>query len=419
MIAKEEKRQILKNTRLFSAAPEAVLSHIVDALEVVTIKSGETLFEKGDLGTSMYIIADGQVYAHDGDLYFNSLGKGDVFGEMAALDRDVRSASITAMVDTTLFQLQQQSLYEIMSDQIEVTREIIHVLCQRLRENMHDWAEDFQQRKVLERELEIGREIQNSFLPGTLPQPPGWEIAAHFQAAREVAGDFYDAFVLPKEKKIGLVIGDVADKGVGAALFMTLFRSLIRATATSDYFRGHSRPLPTASNSSPEHQETSFDDSTCLSNCINLTNNYIASTHGQTSMFASVFLAFLNPDTGSLQYVNGGHEAPIVFNQNGVKTYLDSTGPAVGLIPNIKFKIQEVSLDPGDTLLAFTDGVTEAKNSQGDLFTKERLVSLLGQADLSASALLQNIEKNLIVHTTNADKFDDITMLAVKRRVTG
>ncbi|NIP22387.1 MAG: SpoIIE family protein phosphatase, partial [Phycisphaerae bacterium] len=174
---------------------------------------------------------------------------------MSALDLDVRSASITAKVDTTLFQLEQQSLYDSMSDQIEVAREIIHVLCQRLRGNMQDWAEDFQHRKALERELEIGREIQNSFLPDELPQLPGWEIAAYFQAAREVAGDFYDAFTLPREKKIGLVIGDVADKGVGAALFMTLFRSLIRATATSDYFLDHARSHA-VSDTIVGHQET-------------------------------------------------------------------------------------------------------------------------------------------------------------------
>ncbi len=91
----------------------------------------------------------------------------------------------------------------------------------------------------------------------------------------------------------------------------------------------------------------------------------------------------------------------------------------MGLIPNINYKIQEAQLESGDTLLAFTDGVLEAKNSQGELFTKERLLSLLGQADLSAATLLKNIETNLASHTINADKFDDITMLAVKRRVSG
>jgi sigma-B regulation protein RsbU (phosphoserine phosphatase) len=106
----------------------------------------------------------------------------------------------------------------------------------RLRDKERLWA------RSLERELEIGREIQKSFLPEELPRVPGWEIAARFQPARQVAGDFYDAFALPEAGRIGLVVADVCDKGVGAALFMALFRSLLRATATGDSARQASDP---------------------------------------------------------------------------------------------------------------------------------------------------------------------------------
>ena len=144
--------------------------------------------------------------------------------------------------------------------------------------------------KGLERELEIGREIQMGFLPEELPQADGWEIAAYLKAAREVAGDFYDAFMLP-DGTIGLVVADVCDKGVGAALFMTLFRSLIRAAATTDGF-GES------AGSTAEVR---------LQHTIELTNNYIAETHGSTGMFATVFFGILDPRSGLLTYINGGH----------------------------------------------------------------------------------------------------------------
>lgn len=414
MLSADDKKLILQNTTIFAAIPDASLAQVADALEEISVKAGERIFKKGDSGTSMYIVVEGQVRVHDEDVFFNYLNKGEVFGEMAALDSDVRSASITAEVDSVLLRLDQVSLYDLMSGQMKIARAIIHVLCHHLRGRVHDLIEDIHHRRALEHELEIGRKIQASFLPEALPQVPGWEIAAYFRAARQVAGDFYDAFTL-QEEKIGLVIGDVVDKGVGAALFMTLFRSLIRAAANSDNFMGWTNSSPATTDSLAEQQPGSFDGLFNLKNSVTLTNNYIARTHGQTSMFATLFFGLLDPATGSLRYINGGHEAPIIFNSSGVTAHLKPTGPAVGLFPGIDFKIQEAHLQPGDTLLIFTDGVTEARNWKKELFTKERLLSLLDQTgDLSATALLGHIEANLATHTAGADQFDDVTMLAVK-----
>ncbi len=411
MLTIDDKKSILKNSSIFSAVPDDILAQMTDALETVSVQAGEGILEKGDSGTSIYILVEGQVRVHDGELFFNNLYKGDVFGEMAALDPDVRSATITAEVNSVLFRLDQHSLYDLMTEQIEVVREIIHVLCQHLRNRVYDLAQDFQQRQALEQEMEIGRKIQASFLPDVLPQVPGWDIAAYFQAAREVAGDFYDAFTLPHQKNIGLVIGDVCDKGVGAALFMTLFRSLLRATSNSNNFMG----WPDSSVVVPNSLDEQLQVMTNLKDSVILTNNYIARTHGQTNMFATLFFAILNPTTGSLMYINGGHEAPIIFNGNNVKAHLETTGPAVGIFPGTDFKVQEARLEPGDTLIAFTDGVTEAPNQNREFFTKERLVSLLQESNLSAADLLHHIEANLSAHAAGTDQFDDITMLAVKR----
>ena len=267
--------------------------------------------------------------------------------------------------------------------------------------------------KGLERELEIGRQIQADFLPDKLPQPAGWEIAARFEAAREVAGDFYDAFSLLRGERIGLVVGDVCGKGVGAALFMTLFRSLIRAASNVAYFTGRlelSAPLSAATG-----QQHTLDDAATLQNTVTLTNNYVAQTHSRALKFATLFFGLLDPVTGSLVYLNCGNEPPLILSPTGVKTSLEPTGPVVGLFPGINFGIQVTHLEPGDILLAFTDGVTDALSPTQEMFSRERLLSLLNQPASSSTALLDRIEANLRAHIAGADQYDDITMLAVRR----
>jgi sigma-B regulation protein RsbU (phosphoserine phosphatase) len=252
--------------------------------------------------------------------------------------------------------------------------------------------------KSLERELEIGREIQTGFLPTNLPQSPGWEIAASLKSAKEVAGDFYDAFYLEPERQICLVIADVCDKGVGAALFMTLFRSLLRFTiGAADVFGERS---PAAK----------------LKSAITLTNNYIANTHGETGMFATIFIGILDPTDGTLYYVNAGHENPLVINSGGVCNSLKKTGPAAGTIPGVEFDVREIQLRPGELFFAFTDGATDALNSGGESFGRERLTGLLKNS-MSADAVLSDVGRQLEMHIVEADQFDDITLLAVRRAV--
>jgi serine phosphatase RsbU (regulator of sigma subunit) len=261
----------------------------------------------------------------------------------------------------------------------------------RLRDRERLWA------KSMERELEIGREIQASFLPEELPRPDGWEIAARFTPARQVAGDFYDAFPLAAGSRIGLVVADVCDKGVGAALFMALFRSLLRAFAEREF------------------AEPSRSDDDRIHGTIVATNDYIARTHGASNMFATVFFGVLEPATGKLAWVNAGHEAPVVFGTSGVAARLSPSGPALGMMPGMKFEVRMSRLDRGQTLLAFTDGVTEAKDPSGRLYSEEALLGLLTGGAPDAAALLDGIGEAVAVHTAGAERSDDITMLAVRR----
>ncbi|MDH3695451.1 MAG: cyclic nucleotide-binding domain-containing protein, partial [Gammaproteobacteria bacterium] len=284
--------QDLRQSTLFESAPASVVNKLAEIVVTTYIKAGETLFEKGEKGNAMYIISDGQVRVHDGDLELTHLGKGHVFGEMAALATDeVRSASITADEDTTLLRLDREALIDLLSSDSAVAETLIHVLCHVEKDVIQNVTRRSLEVRAFERELEIGRKIQAGFLPESLPQVPGWELAVHFQSAREVAGDFYDAFNNSEQGNIALVIGDVCGKGVGAALFMTLFRSLIRATLISgdlmSWVKTDEDSLDRSFNTA------SHESSQTLGNAVSLTNNYITRTHAKDSMFASLFIALL------------------------------------------------------------------------------------------------------------------------------
>lgn len=266
------------------------------------------------------------------------------------------------------------------------------------------------------RELEIGRGIQAGFFPSALPQPPGWEIAARFHAAREVAGDFYDAFALPSGK-IGFVIADVCDKGVVAALFMALLRSLLRAFTQQHYYLSARYGLPLGEGPGRgEIEPFTPVDTAVLLDTIRLTNSYIDQNHASTHIFATLFFGILDPQTGKILYTNCGHIPPLLRSPGGSETKLMPTGPAIGLLPGALFTVQEAQLEPGDMLLTYTDGVTDARNAQGNLFGEKRLNDLLEKRVYdSAAALLDTIDTAVQKHAAGVDPTDDITLLALRR----
>jgi sigma-B regulation protein RsbU (phosphoserine phosphatase) len=260
----------------------------------------------------------------------------------------------------------------------------------------------------IERDVQVARQIQADFLPDVLPSPEGWEIEAYFQPARQVAGDFYDAFMLD-DKRVGFVIADVCDKGVGAALFMALSRSLIRAFSWINK-RGLSDNLASSNVSQMvECIEIGLDP-------IGLTNDYIAKIHGKMSMFVTLFFGMLEPESGMLTYINAGHNPPALLDQTGqVKERLTLTGPAVGLMPDITYAFRQLTIEPGDTLFLFTDGVPEAHNPEGKLFTEKRMLELLSKPASSSAVLLTRVVDELNDFMGNSNPFDDVTMIGLRR----
>jgi len=281
----------------------------------------------------------------------------------------------------------------------------------KMVEGLREWESV----KKIEFELEKGREIQREFLPSHIPDLPNWEIATCFYPAGQVSGDFYDVFMLP-DGNVGLVIADVCDKGVGSALYMALFRSLIRVFAEQAiYCTGPDLTQIASSPDSSAMISSSANGQMARLGAVSSTNNYIANLHGRECMYATLFFGVLNPSTGILSYVNGGHEPLYVINAGSIKDRLKPTGPAVGLMPDIIFQSQEIQLEPGDLLVGYTDGVTEARSPQDEIYTRDRLQSLLTQPLKSASETLERIKNSLFAFIDIAPRSDDVTMLAVQR----
>ena len=264
--------------------------------------------------------------------------------------------------------------------------------------------------RALDAELEKGKQIQKEFLPHELPRPAGWDIAACFHAARQVSGDFYDAFMLPNGC-LAVVVGDVCDKGIGSALFMALIRSLIRVFTGKISLSG----VSISAGDRPATEAMDVEVGTALG-AVTLTSEYIAQEHGDQGMFATLCLGIINPETGELAYVNAGHLPLLIIGESGVRASLNVTGPSVGMAPGLKFRSAVARIEPGEVLLGYTDGVTEALSPDDALYTKERFSAFLEKPFSSALELIEGVKTDLFSHVKNAPQSDDITMIAVHRQ---
>lgn len=243
-------------------------------------------------------------------------------------------------------------------------------------------------RERLETEVQLARQIQKTFLPEVLPSYPGWELAACWNTARQVGGDFYDIIELPGDR-IGLFIADVADKGVPAALFMALTRTLIRAAALQ-----------------------TFSPAEVLRRV-----NELLYPDTQNGMFVTAIYAVLARSTGILTYANAGHNPPLWWQaQKGEIQALERTGIALGVEEEAAYDQRTIRLEVGDILVLYTDGVTEAFSPQNEPFGEIRLRELVTEShETSASEIVRSIEERVAQFTQQAQLSDDLTLLVIKR----
>jgi sigma-B regulation protein RsbU (phosphoserine phosphatase) len=203
-------------------------------------------------------------------------------------------------------------------------------------------------------------------------------------------------------------------------MYMAIFRSLFRAYSDQQYIM---RWAGTPKESRGETPTGMFrrdailaSGAPSLKNAVDLTNNYIATHHGNSNMFATVFFGLLDPLNGELLYINAGHESAFVITDDTLKQRLEPTGPAVGMMPSMEFKIGQIRFSPGDSLLLYTDGVIDALSPTEEHFAEQRLIEASVSPAPSAAARIQNVMAALDAHIGEREQYDDITLLAVQRK---
>lgn len=248
------------------------------------------------------------------------------------------------------------------------------------------------QEKLLgvQRDLSIATRIQQSILKRDFPPYPDrtdFSVYADMVPAKEVGGDFYDFFFIDNDR-LAFVIGDVSGKGVPAAIFMAVCRTLLKAVAMQVINPGESLRRV----------------------------NAMLIPESDAAMFVTVFYGILNTKTGEVQYSNGGHNSPYLIRSDGAAEQLkDVGGLFLGKLDDLEYDVQKITLQPGDTILLYTDGVTEAMDATHNLYGDERLVACLAKTNgVSLEGLLQQVKDDLGAYVNGAPQSDDITMLAVR-----
>ncbi|MEW5869361.1 MAG: PP2C family protein-serine/threonine phosphatase [Chloroflexota bacterium] len=244
----------------------------------------------------------------------------------------------------------------------------------------------------LERELQMARQVQASLLAEETPALPGWDFVARWFPAREVAGDYYD-FIPDTADRLGVVVADVSDKGMPAALFMALTRSIVRA---------------------------SLDGAKSSAEGIARANRLICAD-ATSGMFVTLFYALVDPSEGRVTYVNAGHNPPLFFQRRqsgaGQMTRLGRTGMALGVEAESDYQQFTLALKPGDFLLLYTDGVTDALNAQGEEFGLERLEQVVSaNSSRTAPEIGAALQKAIEDFLGTTALFDDITLMVVQRK---
>lgn len=250
------------------------------------------------------------------------------------------------------------------------------------------WLNDHDQLVSIQYDLNISREIQQAILPKKFPpfpNEPNFDIYASMVAANEVGGDFYDFFMID-DHRLGFVIGDVSGKGISAAIFMAVSRTLIRATG----LKGDS-----------------------VSECMQYVNNLLC-TESVSSMFVTVFYGILNTQTGEVEYVNAGHNPPYILSSGGISQVEITNGLALGVLEDFSFESKKIQLKNGDQLLLYTDGVVEAINQEETAYGEERFANFLNhRLNLPVETIIKESFTDVYTFVDGAPRFDDITLLGI------
>ena len=304
------------------------------------------------------------------------------------VDPNIRSVIVSAYGDMkNIRTAMNRGAFDFVTKPLDF--EDLRVTIDRTLRHLVEWREALSSRDklvALQNELDVASKMQQSILPTQFPGDPGYQVFGSMEPARNVGGDFFD--VMPLENgRIGLAVADVSDKGVPAALFMMSSRTLLKGAAI-----GIGEP----------------------GEVLRETNNLLHEDN-EASMFVTLLYAVYDPETGEITYANGGHNPPIVVHADGSSTLFPLTGGiALGMVPDIEFRQGTLTLSPGDTAIFYTDGVTEAMNSDNEEFGLHRLRDLfVGSPPKSPQEANQAIFEAVHAFAGDAEQSDDVTCLTL------
>ena len=407
----------LSSIPLFASLPEEELRRLERLLCVSTCLPGEVLVQEGTSDDKFYILLEGQVEV------VKSLGcpeerrlglreSGNLLGEMSLFSREgCHTASVRAVSPLRLVQVPHSELEALLQRQPQLAYQIIRQLSQRLEESenltildlkeknrrlkqAYDELNDAQaqiiEKERLEKELEISGQIQQSLLPKTLPTIPGYQIGALMIPAQAVGGDFYTYIKLGKNR-LGLVVGDVSDKGVPAALFMALTYSAIRLEAVRS-----GSPVQVLRN----------------------VNRHLLQMNS-AGMFVTLVYGILDTTSGNFHFARAGHPSPYLLDGKGQVVEVPvSSGQPLGLFANLPIDEQSISLPVGGSLLLYSDGVSETKDIHGIDFAPDSLYrSMRANRTRPAKLICNHLWQDVQTHGQGLPQQDDFTTLVVKRQM--
>lgn len=386
----------LANHRLFNGLPRTLIESILADSPVISLSEDEALITPGEENHSLYMVISGRLNvaldtAGSGTSFI--IEPGECIGEMSIIEERRTSAYVTAEADCCLLVLDESIFWNEVLRYPAAVRNLLKMLSKRMRNHNRVTLQSLEQQlryEHLQKELAAAGKIQANILPKKtplFPHHPQVDVFATMEPAKEVGGDFFDAFALDNQN-IYIAIGDVSGKGMPAALFMVRVITLLRMGIADEAAFGAVLPMV----------------------------NRMLCQNNEDCMFVSLFVGVLNVTTGRFTYMNGGHNRPFFARSGASYDLLDVPRSLVlGLREEAIYDVAEVTLKPGDTMVLYTDGVTEAMNPQEALFENERAIDVLNKAgSKDMTTLVKRLQDAVIEFCGDAPQSDDITMLALR-----
>lgn len=352
----------------------------------VYFPADKVLIAEGEPGREMFILLEGKVNVTIEGHVIDRLEQGSIFGEMAMIDDRPRSATVTTATGCCALAVDRARFLQLVQSHPAIATRVMSIMSHRLRRLVDDEVK----RQRLEEELAVGQRIQLSLVPSACPVIPGYECVAHYIAARQVGGDLFDFIVLPDDPDVlTIAIADVTGKGIPAALYMAVSRTIIRAEVR----QGLSPAI-----------------------ALQRVNRFIVEDR-QSPLFLSAFLMRLHTPTGAFTCANAGHNAPFWHHaETGEATEVPVRGLLLGAFEELRLDQQQYDLAPGDCIVLFTDGITEARNSDGDFYDEDRLQAVIQSGRwTTAQDLLDLIVESVAAFVGDEPPSDDMTLIVLRR----